>query len=361
MTAMNPCFEGELLRLHERKAELTIDEIVSLLELQGDGLKILYKTADRLRHDTVGDAIFIRGILEFSNHCRKNCNYCGIRAGNSHVERYRMSAGEIANLAHQARHYGCTTVVLQSGEDPAFTCEEFCQIIHRIKLIPNMAVTLSIGEWSKGEYAAFKAAGCDRFLLRFETSDRETFQALHPDDDFDQRIQCLQDLRDVDIQVGSGFLIGLPHKGVELIAKDILFATQLDLDMIGCGPFVAHPDTPLACKPLLEDKEVYFKAIAILRLLNPHAHIPATTAYDAIFKFGRDRVLQRGANVFMPNLTPQRYRDKYQLYPNKPCVDEDADQCAQCTLARVLRLGRKLGKGVGHSLRPEWRAAHRTK
>jgi biotin synthase len=159
----------------------------------------------------------------------------------------------------------------------------------------------------------------------------------------------LTDLRKLGYQVGSGFMIGLPGSTAEMIANDILFATDLKLDMIGCGPFLAHPDTPLAGKPLLEDRGMYYKAIALIRLLNPSSHIPATTAFDALDPDGRNLVLTRGANVFMPNLTPGKYRKQYQLYPNKPCVDEEGEDCAWCVRGRLLALGRELGTGPGHS------------
>ncbi len=330
----------------------TVDEVTQLLQLEGDALKDLYRAADAKRAEIFGDAVHIRGIIEFSNYCRKQCSYCGIHAGNSAIPRYRMSADEIVAVAAKASHSGATTVVLQSGEDLHFGVDDLAEIIHRVKSEAGVpAVTLSIGERSVNDYRALKQAGCDRYLLRFETSDRALYAGLHPDGDFDNRIACLRNLRSVGIQVGSGFMIGLPDAGLDVLAQDILFATDLELDMIGCGPFVAHPNTPLAGNEQLEDREIYFKTMAILRLLNPLAHIPSTTAFDAIFKFGRDRVLQRGANVFMPNLTPQKYRKLYQLYPNKPCVDESAEQCAACTVGRMIRLGRKLGTGPGHSIR----------
>jgi len=333
------------------KGKATAGEVEVLLGCGGADLKALYEAADRVRHERVGDEVYLRGIIEFSNHCRKSCDYCGIRGPNRTVKRYRMSLEEIAETACEAERLGNTTVVLQSGEDPWFTADRMCAVIREIKSRSGVAVTLSIGERPYEELAQFKAAGCDRYLLRFETSDRELFGRIHPDDDFDERVQCLHDLRRAGIQVGSGFMIGLPGGDAGTIARDILFATGLDLDMIGCGPYLSHPDTPLADGPVLQDREVYFKTIAILRLLNPRSHIPATTAFDALFAGGRDLVLTRGANVFMPNVTPQKYRALYQLYPNKPCVDEDSGQCATCVSGRVARLGRTIGKGPGHSRR----------
>ena len=347
--AIQKTIPGILQRL-QKEPTASASELEALLRCGGDDLNALYQAADLVRHENMGDEIYLRGIIEFSNHCRKSCDYCGIRGPNRTVKRYRMTPEEIVETACQAEKLGNTTVVLQSGEDTWFTCARMCDIVRSIKDQARVAVTLSIGERPLDELVRFKEAGCDRYLLRFETSDRGVFKRIHPDDDFDERIQCLRDLRKAGIQVGSGFMIGLPGSDVEGLARDLLFATALDLDMIGCGPYLSHPDTPLSAQPLLQDREMYFKVIALLRLLNQRAHIPATTAFDALVDGGRDLVLTRGANVFMPNVTPQKYRQLYQLYPNKPCVDEDSGQCSACVAGRVARLGRTIGKGVGHSL-----------
>ncbi len=317
----------------------------------------LYAAADRLRQMSMGDEVYLRGIIEFSNHCRRSCDYCGIRGPNRRVKRYRMTSEEIVATAIEARRLGNTTVVLQSGEDPWFTAERLCAILREIRRQAGVAITLSIGERPFDELRAFREAGCDRYLLRFETSDRALFKAIHPDDDYDERLACLANIREAGIQVGSGFMIGLPGGTLRTIARDLLFATALDLDMIGCGPYLPHPETPLAgvARPdgfgLLADRETYFRTIALLRLLNPKAHIPATTAFDVLAPDGRDLVLTRGANVFMPNVTPQKYRALYQLYPNKPCVDEDGAKCSICVAGRIARLGRTIGKGPGHTVK----------
>jgi len=326
-------------------------ELASLLKAQGKACELIYKTADALRSQRLGDAVYLRGIIEFSNICKNNCWYCGIRCDNTSVGRYRMSTEEIVDTAKNAKAWGCGTVVLQSGEDPFYTAELLGEIIRRVKAESGLAVTLSVGVRSREELAQIREAGCDRYLLRFETTSNALFSAIHPDESFEARVQCLTDLRELGFQVGSGFMIGLPGSTPEMIAHDILFATGLKLDMIGCGPFLSHPDTPLAEKPLLDDRSVYYKTIALLRLLNPQAHIPATTAFDALDPDGRNLVLQRGANVFMPNVTPGKYRRLYQLYPNKPCVDEDGAACAMCVRGRLATLGRDIGTGPGHSLR----------
>lgn len=355
---MSGTMETTLARV-EKTHRAGADEVRALLLSTGGEAQRLYEAADRVRQRFMGDEVYLRGIIEFSNYCKRSCDYCGIRRPNREVKRYRMTTDEVVEIAVEAERLGNTTVVLQSGEDVAFTCEKVCEMLRGIKGKTGLAITLSIGERPLDELRLFKAEGCDRYLLRFETSDKALFQSVHPDDDYDERIQCLRDIRAAGIQLGSGFMIGLAGGTVETIVGDILFATSLELDMIGCGPFLASPGTPLGegveagMGRMFKDTSIYFNAIAILRLLNPKAHIPATTAFDALQADGRDLVLQRGANVFMPNVTPQKYREHYQLYPNKPCVDEDSGQCSVCVRGRVARIGRKIGTGRGDSRRGE--------
>ena len=348
MAAFSP---QRLHRLAEERHTLSPSEVVALLLAQDHDLKALYAAADALRREKVGDKVFLRGIIEFSNYCRNDCAYCGIRAGNQAVSRYRMPPAEIIARAEHADRWGCTSVVLQSGDDSWFTTPRLCEIITGIKRRSAVAVTISVGIRSSAEIRELHAAGCARCLMRFETSDQELFARIHPDETFERRIQCLHDFRAAGFQTGSGFMIGLPEAPLETLAADILYATRLDLDMIGCGPFIAHAATPLAGTPLLADREIYFKTIAILRLLNPLVHLPATTAFDALARGGRDRLLQMGCNVFMPNLTPSQYRAQYQLYPGKPCLDEDGAACAACMTKRVTTLGRLIGHSPGHSFK----------
>lgn len=326
-------------------------DIVAALCLSGDDLAELYNHADTVRARYMGDDIFIRGIIEFSNYCHKDCNYCGIQKHNSNLERYRMSLDEIISTCKAIEKNGQTTVVLQSGEDPFYTPEKIGEMIERIKKDTTLAITLSVGERDRSTYEYWHEKGMDRYLLRFETSNRRLFHASHPDDDLDSRLECLRILKEIGVQTGSGFLIGLPDETIHDLAEDILFCTGLGLDMIGVGPFIPHDATPFASKKNPFEAEIYFKVIAILRLLNKDAHIPSTTAFDAIDPNGRNLLLQRGANVFMPNATPQKYRILYQLYPGKPCVDESGDECSACVLKRIASLGRTIGKGPGHSIR----------
>jgi biotin synthase len=261
-----------------------------------------------------------------------------------------MEEDEIIETARNAKRWKCTTVALQSGDDPGFGYDKLARVVRRIKGELGLAVTLSIGTRTREELLQLREAGADRYLMRFETSDPALFGRIHPDESFERRLRCLRDLRDTGYQVGSGFMIGLPGWTPATVATDILFATGLKLDMIGCGPFLAHPATPLADTPKAPDNTFYYNTIALLRLCNPRAHIPATTAFDALDGDGRNLVLQRGANVFMPNLTPARYRHNYMLYPNKPCVDEDGEACAFCVQGRLLELGRQPGLDAGHSI-----------
>lgn len=315
----------------------------------------LFARADAVRKDNMGDEVFLRGIVEFSNVCANDCLYCGIRKSNHGVHRYRIEEDEILEVARRMEGWQQTTIVLQSGEVAAEKEDARIErLIARIKAETRLAVTMSAGNRPRGTYARWRAAGMDRYLLRFETSNPDLFAYLHPDCDLNERIQCLRDLRSLGVQVGSGFMIGVPGETLDTLADNILLCRDLDLDMIGIGPFIAHPDTPLAglANAYADDTDMFFAAVAALRIVNPRAHIPATTAFDAIFPHaGRDLVLQRGANVFMPNATPGRFRKNYLLYPDKPCVDEDDHQCSGCAAARIWSIGRMIGEGPGHSIK----------
>lgn len=334
--------------------EYTKENALRLLRVKGPDIDRLYEMADRQRHEYMGDDVFIRGIIEFSNICANNCLYCGIRAGNRKVRRYSLSAEEILETAATMVDSQQMTVVLQSGETPAFGDEEIGDIIRRIKKETHLSVTLSVGNRPRETYRFWKECGMDRYLLRFETSDQGLFERLHPGSSLQERLECLVNLQELGVQTGSGFMIGLPGETLDVLADNILLCRRLDLDMIGIGPFIPHPDTPLGDEknPYDDNREMFFKALAVLRLFNPDAHIPATTAYDAVFPGeGRNLALQRGANIFMPNNTPVKYRKDYLLYPDKPCVDESANQCASCAMMRIQSLGRTIGKGPGHSVK----------
>ena len=330
-------------------------DLLPLLRATGADLAALYARADAVRREHCGEAVPVRSILEFSNYCANECLYCGIRASNSVPTRYRMSPDDILASARQIAAAGVAgTVVLQSGETPGYTDDELAALLRRIKAeVPGLAITLSVGNRPRAVYARWRDAGMDRYLLRFETSDAALFARLHPDCTLAERLQCLRDLQDLGVQAGGGFMIGLPGETLDILAGNILLCREFNFDMIGIGPYIPNPDTPLGDQPnaYAGDPDMFFRAIAVLRLVNPDAHIPATTAFDALFPNGRDLALQRGANVFMPNATPGPLRKDYQLYPGKPCIDEDATDCALCVQARLRALGRPIAKGPGHTLK----------
>ena len=330
-------------------------DLLPLLRATGAELAALYARADAVRRAHCGDAVPIRSIIEFSNVCANECLYCGIRASNPAPKRYRMSPDEIVASARQVAATGAAgTLVLQGGETPGPGDDELEGVLRRIKAeVPGLAITLSVGNRPRATYARWQAAGMDRYLLRFETSDPDLFARLHPDCTLAERLACLRDLQALGVQAGGGFMIGLPGETIEILADNILLCREFDFDMIGIGPYIPNPETPLGDQPNVYagDPDMYFRAIAVLRLANPDAHIPATTAFDALFPDGRNLALQRGANVFMPNATPGPLRRDYQLYPGKPCIDEDATDCALCVQARLRALGRPVAKGPGHSLK----------
>ncbi len=332
----------------------TKDFALKLLGSEGQTLINLYREADAIRRENMGDEIFIRGIVEFSNVCKNNCLYCGIRTSNKNVQRYSMTAEEIMKTALSMDQNNFSTIVLQSGEVPNIRDDEIGEIIRMIKKETSLAVTISVGNRTREIFRYWRDCGMDRYLLRFETSDSELYSRLHPGSTFKERLACLNDLHDLGIQTGSGFMIGLPGETLDILAGNILLCRKFDLDMIGIGPYIPHPDTPLSdsVNVYKNNPDIFFKALSVLRIFNPESHIPATTAFDVVFPGeGRALALQRGANIFMPNTTPVKYRKDYLLYPGKPGVDEDPDQCLASAMARITSLGRSIGKGPGHSIK----------
>lgn len=310
----------------------------------------LFAEADRVRREQVGDAVHLRGLIEFSNVCGRDCFYCGLRRSNRSVERYSMSIDEIYETAANAERLGYKSLVLQSGESASYPVADVCRLLERIKRELKVAVTLSMGEKTREEYASLKAAGADRYLLRFETSSSRLFAELKPDSSFDERMQCLLWLKELGFQVGSGIMVGLPGQTPEMVADDIMLMKILDLDMIGIGPFIPNPQTPLegAASGTLD---MTLRAVALIRLVTRNTHIPATTAMGSIDKQGRQRALRCGANVLMPNVTPTRYREHYQLYPGKICIQDKPADCALCISGMVASLGRSIAQDAGHSLK----------
>ena len=342
-------------------ATMNKNEILGWLrETDAERLKNLWQRADETRRAHVGDAVHLRGLVEISNFCARQCLYCGLRAGNANPMRYRMRADEIVEAAKQAVKFGYGTVVLQGGEDHGITMNWMAEIIRRIKSATPLAVTLSLGERTEKELAAWRAAGADRYLLRFETSDRNLFDEIHPPLGSRRcdRIAILRQLKKIGYEVGSGIMVGIPGQTYASVADDIALFRELDLDMIGIGPFIPHPATPLGTGmrffPSVNGEQVpntelmVYKTVALTRLVRPDANIPATTALATINKKnGRELGLQRGANVFMPNLTPLKYRRLYEIYPAKACVAETGDACNSCLSMRISAIGRHIGSGAG--------------
>lgn len=342
----------ELFKKIGSEEALTVDDLVALLAMdQRHEIETIYHYADLVRQRYVGNEVHLRGLIEFSNICRRNCCYCGIRSGNYKPKRYRMPIEEIAAGAEAAANLGYRTVVLQSGEDPFYSVDVMADLIEKIKQDTGMAITLSIGERSRYEYQQLFDAGADRFLLRFETSNPVLYKSLHPDSDYTRRMESLIWLKEIGYQVGSGVMIGLPGQTLEDLAMDILKFKELDLDMIGVGPFISHPDTPLA-GAANGTAEMTLKVVALARILTRNTHIPATTALATLRPAdGREKALQAGANVIMPNITPLKYRGLYDLYPDKICVNEPVEQCHSQIRRTILMAGRSISTDYGHSLK----------
>jgi len=321
--------------------------LIPLLDCTEADAPALYAAADRKRAEHMGDAVHLRGLIEFSNVCRKDCAYCGLRRENHVLERYRLTPKVIIDTATVAEKLGYRSVVLQSGEDPWFTAERLAEIIREIKTTTNLAVTLSAGERDRETYRIWREAGADRYLLRIETTDPALFSALHPDDDLRERMHCLYNLRELGYQLGSGVMVGLPGQTAEHLARDVIWLHELGAEMIGVGPFIPHPNTPLhAAEGGTVERTL--RLVAVLRLVFPDAHIPATTAMGSLHPLGRERALQAGANVVMPNVTPSAQRAKYEIYPDKICLTDDPAHCRGCITLRILGLGRTIGTDHGH-------------
>ncbi len=320
--------------------------LVPLLEAQGEEEHRLFCAADSLRSEQMGQAVHLRGLVEFSNHCRKNCRYCGLRRENLKLSRYRLTRQEIVEAAVWAEQIGYKTVVLQSGEDLYYSADSMADIIREIKSRTELAITLSLGERDEITYSRWKEAGADRYLLRIETTDEKIFRNVHPDDELHQRKQCLLVLKELGYQLGSGILVGLPGQDAWSLAGDVVWMHKLGVEMIGIGPFIPHPETPLKHERGGTLSQA-LRLVAVLRLVFPFAHIPATTAMGSLDPSGREKALQAGANVMMPNITPARVRQLYELYPNKICLDEDAGHCYACAASRIASLNRTIGTDRG--------------
>ena len=335
-----------LIKKAEETNFLLKKEIISLIE-DNSVNEELFKAADRTRAKFVGDEVHLRGLIEFSNICKQNCKYCGLRGENQEISRYKLSTEEIIDFAKKAANYGYKTVVLQSGEGDMYSTTEMINIISQIKKL-DLAITLSIGEKSFQEYEAYKKAGADRFLLRIETTDPVLYEKMHPKMSLKNRIQCLRDIKALGFEAGTGCLVGLPGQTIESLANDILFFKEFGADMIGIGPFIPNPNTPLS-----EEKggtfELALKVMALTRLLLPDINIPATTAMETLNPNGRIIALQSGANVVMPNVTEGDYRKKYEIYPGKICINDTPQKCIGCISSKIKNIGRTISTTSGMS------------
>lgn len=336
-------------------------EIINWLrEEREEKLALLWQRADGIRRRHVGDEVHLRGLIEISNICRRACHYCGLRAGNRKIRRYRMTAEEIMACVFEAVAYGYGTVVMQAGEDEGISTGWIAEIIRQIRRETSLAVTLSLGERSETDLRTWREAGADRYLLRFETSNRELYERIHPPwgERRTDRLEILRMLEDLGYEIGSGVMIGIPGQTYEDLARDIELFRELDLDMIGVGPYISHPATPLGrdlekfCAPVPDQvpatELMTYKVIALSRIVCPQANIPSTTALATLnLREGRELGLSRGANIVMPSLTPVSYRVDYEIYPAKACIRETASDCRTCLNRRIVSLGRRVGRGKG--------------
>ena len=320
---------------------LSRQEIIEILKDESKN-EWLFALADSVRCENVGDEVHLRGLIEFSNICKSTCKYCGLRSANKNVERYRIAPEDIISYAHKAVEMGYKTIVLQSGEDKFYSKDVMCEIIKEIKKL-DTALTLSIGERSFEDYKAFRDAGADRYLIRIETTDRNLYSKMHPNMNFDNRVRCLKDLKSLGYETGTGCLVGLPGQSMESLADDILFFKEIGADMVGIGPFIAHPDTPLKdCSN--GDFMIALKVMALTRILLPDINIPATTAMETLNPNGRIIALQSGANVVMPNVTVTEFREKYEIYPGKV---EISDCSREIIEEKINSIDRVIASGYG--------------
>ncbi len=338
------------------KSFFSREDLLYLLNTSEKERLLLFGKAKEIKAAFVGKKVYFRGLIEYSNYCKKNCYYCGIRAGNSRYARYRMTDTEVMEAVKYAYENDYASIVIQSGEQ---TNQQFVSKIESLlKRISQqtegkMHVTLSLGEQSETTYRRWFAAGAHRYLLRIEVSNPALYSKLHPNNithEYNRRLEALKTLRKEGYQVGTGVMIGLPFQTLSDLADDLLFFREFDIDMAGMGPYIEHVDTPLYqyrndLLPLKERFDLSLKMVAILRIMMKNINIAATTAMQTIDPQGREKALMVGANVIMPNLTPVKYRQDYLLYENKPCLDEEAEECKSCLEARIHMAGDTIGYG----------------
>jgi len=332
------------------------EDLVTLLNADEQQRQLIFAKAAEVKEKYVGKKVFYRGLIEFSNLCGKNCYYCGIRAGNKNARRYEVTSEEVMEAAKYAWENKFGSIVIQAGErsDKKFV-NRISELLKQIREMSKgeLGITLSLGEQTEETYREWFESGAHRYLLRIEVSNPELYGKYHPNDkkhDYLERIESLKLLRKVGYQVGSGVMIGLPFQSTEDLADDLIFFRDFDIDMVGMGPYIEHVDTPMYQykDQLLSKLDRFYlslKMVAILRIMMKDINIAATTAMQAIDPLGREKAIKVGANIIMPNLTPTHYREDYLLYEDKPCTDEDADECKRCLEARIHMAGGEIGYG----------------
>lgn len=332
---------AELIDRLEAQHSLSVAEYAFLVRHRSsEAMDYIAAKARRLREEVYGTSVYIRGLIEFTNFCKNNCLYCGIRRSNHRCERYRLMEEEILERCGAGNEWGFRTFVLQGGEDGYWTDEILCGLVQKIrKRYPDCAVTLSVGERSRESYQRLFDAGAERYLLRHETANQAHYEMLHPPEaSFENRMRCLSDLKEIGYQVGCGFMVGSPYQTPEILAEDLKFIETLSPDMCGIGPFIAHRETPFGDHPSGTLEETLW-LLSIIRLILPDVLLPATTALGTIHPRGRELGMLAGANVVMPNLSPPSVRKKYELYENKICTGEEAAECRRSLEERMKKIG----------------------
>lgn len=333
----------------EKEHSLSVEEYEYIIENRSEeSAALLREKADRVRRGIYGTDVYIRGLIEISNFCKNDCLYCGIRKGNKTCERYRLTEEEILSCCEQGYELGFRTFVMQGGEDAYFNDERVCRIISEIKhRYPDCAVTLSLGEKSRESYQKLFDAGADRYLLRHETADKEHYEKLHPKElSFENRMRCLKDLKEIGFQVGCGFMVGSPYQTNTCLAKDLKFVEEFQPDMCGIGPFVPHSATPFAAFSQ-GSAELTCYLLSIVRLIRPNILLPSTTALGTILPDGREKGILSGANVVMPNLSPEAVRSKYTLYNNKISTGAESAQQKNGLAGKMEKIGYRIVTAKG--------------
>lgn len=333
----------ELIEKLYKEQNLSKEDYLFLIQNRDSCKEFLFEKARKVCDKIYGKDIYIRGLIEFTNICKNNCLYCGIRKNNLNIERYRLSKEEILSCTDYGYNLGFRTFVLQGGEDKFFSDEVLCEIVQEIKKShPDCAITLSVGERSFDSYKRLKVAGADRYLLRHETINKNHYQKLHPQEmSYKNRIQCLENLKQLGYQVGCGFMVGSPYQTVENLSEELVFLRYFKPNMVGIGPFISHKDTPFR-NEASGSVELTLFLLGLIRLTLPNVLLPATTALGTLDSLGREKGIMVGANVLMPNLSPLNVRKKYMLYDNKICTGDEAANCIDCLKKRIEKTGCKI-------------------